>query len=169
MLRRNYGGKEKKFNGKVDELESYLKSETGLERMEKAREYILANWTAARVRLEHKKGVKGCSAEGHVSHVLSKPHEFQTDGLECERSCKDGGTAGLLSECRRYVGVGKISEERGAGGSRGTEYEVLSATKIQVSEWSRHGELGKYVDSITHSLSLKNRKQIYFSAHIWGL
>ncbi|WP_242881436.1 hypothetical protein [Robinsoniella peoriensis] len=29
------------------------------------------NWTATRLRLKHKDGVKGRSTEGHVSHVLS--------------------------------------------------------------------------------------------------
>lgn len=59
------------FHEKVDELEGYVGTGAGLERMEKAREYIVSNWMAAKARLRHKDGVKGCSAEGHVSHVLS--------------------------------------------------------------------------------------------------
>ena len=39
--------------------------------MEEAKAYILSNWTAAKIRLKHKDGVKGSSTEGHVSHVLS--------------------------------------------------------------------------------------------------
>ena len=39
----------------------------------KAKEYILSNWTATKLRLKHKEGVKGSSTEGHVSHVLSSP------------------------------------------------------------------------------------------------
>ena len=36
-----------------------------------SRDYILSNWTAARLRLLHKEGIVGCSTEGHVSHILS--------------------------------------------------------------------------------------------------
>ncbi len=51
----------------------------------------------------------------------------------------------------------------------GAEYGVLSSTQIIASEKNRHGELGKYVDSITHSISLQNKKMVYFNSHIWGL
>ncbi len=49
----------KEFQKLVDKLEEYLPGETGLKRMEEAREYILSNWTAAKLRLKHKDGVKG--------------------------------------------------------------------------------------------------------------
>lgn len=51
----------------------------------------------------------------------------------------------------------------------GDEYDILSSTQILVSERSRHGELGKYMDAISHSLSLHDRKLVYFNSHIWGL
>ena len=51
----------------------------------------------------------------------------------------------------------------------GAEYNVLSSSQIITSEKNRHGELGKYVESISHSLSLQNKKIVYFNAHIWGL
>lgn len=34
-------------------------------------EYILSNWSAAKVRLKIRR-IPGCSTEGHISHVLSK-------------------------------------------------------------------------------------------------
>ena len=64
-------GKKKEFQKVVERLKDCLKSSEGLKRLEEASEYIETNWNAARVRLEHKDGVRGCSAEGHVSHVLS--------------------------------------------------------------------------------------------------
>lgn len=51
----------------------------------------------------------------------------------------------------------------------GTEYDVLSSTQILASEKKRHGELGKYVEAISHSVSLQNKKIVYFNSHIWGL
>ena len=51
----------------------------------------------------------------------------------------------------------------------GAEYDVLSSADIIRSEKSRHGELGKYVESISHTMSLQNKKIVYFNSHIWGL
>ena len=51
----------------------------------------------------------------------------------------------------------------------GAEYFVLSSTEIIQSEKNRHGELGKYVESMSHSMSLHNQKIVYFNSHIWGL
>jgi hypothetical protein len=51
----------------------------------------------------------------------------------------------------------------------GAEYDVLSCRQILSSERNRHGELGKYVESISHSISSQNKKVIYFNSHIWGL
>lgn len=160
-------GKEE-FSQKVDDLERYIKGESSLERMEKAREYILSNWMAAKIRLRHQEGVKGCSAEGHVSHVLSarmssRPMGWSTTG------------AGKMAQLRAYyLNGGDMLElvryqKREMECASGAEYDVLSATQMLVSERNRHGDLGKYINSITHSLPLQKKKQAYFNAHIWGL
>ena len=49
------------------------------------------------------------------------------------------------------------------------EEKILSSTQILRSERNRHGELGKYLESISHSLSLQNKKKVYFQAQISGL
>lgn len=59
------------FEKIVDRLKSCLEDEAGLKRIAIAKEYILSNWMAAKLRLRHQNGVKGSSTEGHVSHVLS--------------------------------------------------------------------------------------------------
>lgn len=64
-------GRKEEFKQKAEELEGYLPAGTGTERMRQAKEYILWNWKAAKIRLKHKEGICGCSAEGHVSHALS--------------------------------------------------------------------------------------------------
>ena len=51
----------------------------------------------------------------------------------------------------------------------GAEYEVLSSKQILLSEKNRHGELGKYVESIYHSMTVQSKKIVYFNTHIWGL
>ena len=59
------------FEEIVDRLKDCLENEAGLKRIAAARDYILSNWMAAKLRLRHQNGVKGSSTEGHVSHVLS--------------------------------------------------------------------------------------------------
>ena len=51
----------------------------------------------------------------------------------------------------------------------GAENEVLSCEEIQKSERARRSELGKYVESISHSIRLQTRQKIYFQHHIWDL
>lgn len=52
-------------------MKGYLQKEENGRRIDEAAEYILSNWTVARLRLRHKEGVVGSSTEGHVSHVLA--------------------------------------------------------------------------------------------------
>jgi hypothetical protein len=51
----------------------------------------------------------------------------------------------------------------------GSENDILTSTQMIRSERRRHGELGKYLDSMTHTMSLQNRKIVYFNTQIWGL
>lgn len=50
----------------------------------------------------------------------------------------------------------------------GEEYRVLSSKKMIHSERNRHRVLGKYVESITHSIAGPNKKMMSFNAQIWG-
>lgn len=152
----------------VERLESCLKDEIGLKRITDAKEYILTNWTAAKLRLKHKDGVKGSSTEGHVSHVLSSRMSSRPMGWSITGANK-------MSQLRAYqLNGGNMLElvryqDKDIPKASGAEYDVLSSTQISQSEKNRHGELGKYTETIRHSLSLQNRKIIYFNSHIWGL
>lgn len=156
------------FEELVNKLEGYLEGDRGIKRMEEAREYILSNWMAAKIRLERRDGVIGSSTEGHVSHVLSDRMSSRPMGWS-----KTG--AGKMAQLRAYYLNGgdmlelvrnqKKEQLRASGGG----YDVLSSTQVLRSEKNRHEELGKYVESISHSLSSQNKKIVYFNAHIWGL
>lgn len=156
------------FKELAEELEGYLEAENGLKRMEEAREYILSNWTAAKNRLLRKDGITGSSTEGHVSHVLSSRMSSRPMGWSRTGATKMARlrayylNGGDMLELVRY-------QKKQMPRACGAEYEVLSSAQILVSERNRHGELGKYVESISHSMSLQNRKTVYFNAHIWGL
>ena len=61
------------------------------------------------------------------------------------------------------------SQDKELPKATGAEYEILSSSQITATERNRHEELGKYVDSITHSMTLQSKKITYFNAHIRGL
>ncbi len=162
----------------VEQLKEYLEGEISCDnmlwhnkrykRMDEAREYILSNWSAAKLRLRHQDGVKGSSTEGHVSHVLSSRMSSRPMGWSIKGAKK-------MAQLRAYyLNSGDMLElvryqKKEIPKAVGAEYEVLSSTQLLQSEKSRHGELGKYTESINHSMSLQNKKIVYFNSHIWGL
>ena len=60
-----------KFEEEVAKLITYTKTDAERKHVEEGAAYILNNWSAAKIRLAGRKHVVGCSAEGHVSHVLA--------------------------------------------------------------------------------------------------
>ena len=63
-----------------------------------------------------------------------------------------------------------VRYQRKAGSEEETEEKkLLSSTQLLRSEKSRHGEVGKYLESIRHSVSLQNKKKVYFETQIRGL
>lgn len=156
------------FERKVEELKGYLKDDTGMKRMEEAEEYILSNWMAARVRLLHRDGVKGCSTEGHVSHILSARMSSRPMGWSKRGAAK-------MSQLRAYyLNGGDMLElvryqKREMPKAAGDEYRIISAEEMLRSEKRRHGEIGKYMETITHHVTLDTKKKVYFQSHLWGL
>ena len=51
----------------------------------------------------------------------------------------------------------------------GAENDVISATEMLSYERKSYSELGKYVGSISHHLSLDSKKKAWFQSQIWGL
>lgn len=51
----------------------------------------------------------------------------------------------------------------------GAEYEILTSIDVIRSERNRHGQLGKYMDTLQHSISIDTKKKAYFASHIWDL
>lgn len=161
-------GRKKEFHEIVWRLEGCLKNEEGLKRITEAKEYILSNWTAAKLRLKHKDGVKGSSTEAHVSHVLSSRMSSRPMGwsiIGATKMCQLRAYAlngGDMLELIRY-------QKEELPKAAGAEYDVISAAEVLETEKNRHKQLGKYVESMSHSMSKHNRKITYFNSHIWGL
>ena len=65
-------GNKAEFEELCDLIYEYAEDEGARKRTERGRNFILNNWTPAKVRLRHSAGVVGSSTEGHVSHVLAR-------------------------------------------------------------------------------------------------
>lgn len=69
------------------ELLSVAETKVEKERIKEARRYILNNWEGIVICKEEEEDVIGCSAEGHISHVLSarlssRPLGWSKEGLK---------------------------------------------------------------------------------------
>lgn len=143
--------------------------EVGVRRLEGSRDYVLSNWSAARLRLLHTEGVAGSSTEGHVSHVLSSRMSSRPMGWSRKGAAKMARlrayyyNGGDMLELVRYQKAG-MKKESGA-----EEAAIISSTQIRQSERNRHGELGKYMEAIRGSISRDTKKKVYFNEQIWGL
>lgn len=158
----------KDFEDIVKRLEDCLRDDTGLKRIASAKEYILSNWTAGKLRLRHQNGVRGSSTEGHVSHILSNRMSSRPMGWSMQGATK---MAQLLAyekndgDMLRLVRYQKQEMPKVAG----AEYDVLSCSEIMNSEYQRHRDVAKYSEAISHSMSVHNKKIVSFNAHYWGL
>lgn len=60
-------------------------------------------------------------------------------------------------------------QERALPKAAGAEETYITTREILNSEKNRHRQVGKYMERISHSLSVETKKKLYFNAHIWGL
>ena len=161
-------GTKKEFKELADCLKGYLQKEENVRRIDEAAEYILSNWTAARLRLRHKEGVVGSSTEGHVSHVLasrmsSRPMGWSICGAEkMARLRAYHLNGGDMLELVRY-------QERALPKADGAEELYITSRELLNLEKNRHRQMEKYMKNISHSISLETKKRLYFNTHIWGL
>ena len=134
---------------------------------DEAADYILSNWSAAKLRLKKREGVVGSSTEGHVSIILSERMSSRPMGWSREG-------AGKMAELRAYYFNGGdmlelVRYQKKEAEKKIEKEEILSSSQITASEKNRHEMLGKYVESISHSLSEQAKKIVYFNTHIWGI
>ena len=156
------------FQEIVERLKSCAETEATEKRIDESVSYILSNWTAAKIRLKDRETIKGCSAEGHVSHVLSSRMSSRPMGWSRTGADK-------MARLRAYYWNGGNmlelvrQQERELPAAAGAENEVLSCESMLQWERRHHNKLGKYIESINHSVSTEVKKYVWFHAHIWGI
>jgi hypothetical protein len=157
----------KEFNKVYSELKNYAETESKKNAIEEARKYLINNWNGIVIYNQEGKSIKGCSAEGHVSHIYSSRMSSRPLGWSRKGTDK-------MSRLRIYYYNGgsmlelvrKQKEEMPvAVGAEG-----LSCEYMLRNERNRNGELGKYMEVLTHSLPHQQIKKIVaFKGHIWNL
>ena len=164
-------GTKKEFLELAEDLESYLPEGRNHDKYKEHRDYILNNWSAARIRLKRAAGILGSSTEGHVYHALSVRMSTDPMGWSVH------GASQMARLREYYMNGGDMLElvryqKEVLPMAAGAEEEFLSAADILQFENKykyRRDRIGKYVDSITHSVSDHTRKQAWFKGNLWGL
>lgn len=162
-------GTKKEFEKKTEELKKEISYASGKQRIEEGKTYLLNNWTASKLRLLRKNGVKGSSTEGHVSHILSsrmssRPMGWSKTGMskmaELRAYYYNGGE---MLELVRYQKEVILK-------ATGNEDIVYSSSRIWSEERKRKRELGQMADMPVYSIPYNQIKKIAnFKAQIWGL
>ena len=150
-------------------LKDHLPDGANQKRFDESGQYLLNNWTAAKIRLRETEGKVGSSTEGHVSHVLSSRMSTLALGWSLLGADK-------MAQLRAYYLNGgdmlslvryQKQELPKVAGDEARSY--LSTREILNSERNRHGEIGRYYDSIQHSICADWKVKKYFQEHIWKL
>jgi len=162
-------GSKKKLKEVERKILNTTDNETIAKRVKESIKYLSSNMKAIELRLNKKEGVVGCSAEGHVSHVLSsrmssRPLGWSIRGIE------------QMSRLRAYywneedmlelVRYQKQEMPKVAG----CEELILSSMQVLNNQPETQKELRKYFDAINKTLaSSQVSKKAWFKSHIWDL
>ena len=158
------------FLSYVDMLEWYAKTDTEKVRIAEGAKYILDNWSAAKIRLTNRRSLCGCSAEGHVSHVLSS--RMSTGPMGWSKTGAD-----KMARLRAwYCNGGDILElaryqKHTLPMAAGDEDVILSAAQMYHDEVSRNPKWAKYAEKMQVEVSPQIKKTLSIGMHdfIWRL
>lgn len=162
-------GTKKKFEEKIEERKKEITNPGGRKRIEEGKAYLLNNWSASRLRLLRKNGVKGSSSESHVSHILSdrmssRPMGWSKTGMsKMARLRAYYYNKGDMLELVRYQ-----KEESTKAVS--TESVIYSSSQMWSEERKRKKKLSHLADLKVYSIPYHQIKKIAnFKAQIFGL
>ncbi len=157
------------FIAECGKICSYTDDPAVAQRIEKGRAYIQSNWEAAVRRLTARRIICGCSAEGHVSHVLSSRMSSRPMGWSRIGADKMAHLLAYWKNGRSILELVRYQEKnlefpKAAGAE---EMIYPSVTEILRSEKRGYRKDGKYFDRIQATLALQGRKQAGIRMGIW--
>lgn len=162
-------GTKEEFNEVMGRIAGCAPSESALKRIEESRIYLLNNWMGAKIRLSQCGATRGCSAEGHVSHVLSSRMSSRPMGWSRCGADKMAHLRAFYLNGGEMLDLVRAQKEEELPKAAGAENEVLSCKEMLKSEKNQHYELGKYMESMNHSVSREVKKWVWFNSHICGI
>ena len=163
--------KQKKSMAKAafDKILAVTESESKRQTVETAKGYILGNWSGITESLKEKENYRGCSAEGHISHVFSdrmssRPLGWSRVGADkMSRLRIYRQNKGNMLELVRYQKE-KLPKAASA------EEMVLSSSQVMRRAGELRKEYGNLVDIPTYSIPYPQiRKIAAIRNHLWGL
>ena len=161
-------GTKPEFSQLLWRLKGELPKDTDPERFDDAGNYILNNWTAARLRLQKTQGKVGSSTEGHVSHVLSCRMSTAALGWSLLGADKMAQLRAYYLNGRDMLSLVRYQKTE-LKKAAGDEEVYFSASNINSSTRNKNGVLGKYHDSMQHHLCGDWKVKRYFQEHIFKL
>ena len=160
-------GTKEEFCEITGRLKACLADETGARRIDEARDYFLENWQPARRRLLHQEGVAGCSAEGHVSHVLSSRMSSRPMGWSRIGAAKMTALRAYYQNGGKRLDLVRMQEKPAA--ARAENETIYSCEAMLRMERKQHKDAGKYIDKIQASIPAGARKYVHIESKIWSL
>ena len=153
-------------------LLSCTSSEKDIWRIRESTQYILDNWTAAKRRLQHREAIYGCSAEGHVYHVLSSRMSTLAMGWSKKGIAQMARLREWKYNKRSFLELARYQhQEENVKKAAGAEDLVMSAGEMLAAERAGRSDyerkLGKYSDAISHTWTLQTKKQLSFYLNHW--
>lgn len=155
-------GSREDFGRIAEKLIGYGESDREKQRIAESANYILSNWSASKVRLQRGSTVIGCSAEGHVSHVLSDRMSSRPLGW-----CREG--ADKMARLRAYYfnhgDMLELVKAQALPKAAGCENDIILKPSLVENE-SLYPLWGKYVEHANHSVSIQGQKLAWLAAQI---
>lgn len=158
----------KRFNAYTLEM---MDSARSPEKVEPLRKYVLGNWGAVRRTLRNKL-VDGCSAESHVSHVLSdrlssRPMGWSQTGADRMSKLRCYERNNGRSEIINLVKFSREQRKLAATGTEGISVEKLTLHNILAEHYD---QARGYIDRIQAHIPLGTaKKSMAIQEHLWGL
>lgn len=157
----------KGFRGVYNSLRELAETDSKKESIENAKQYLLNNWDGIIIYYHDKSNIKGCNAEGHVSHVYSSRMSSRPLGWSKTGTDK-------MSRLRIYYYNGgnmlDLIRKQEKELPKAAGIEELSCSSVMQTEHQAHREIEKYFDVMQHTLvGSQVRKIAAIKGHIWNL